>query len=203
RLDRTLAWPAANSRAGVEETAMAGKERPPTQRSQAPSEPARRGFGLRAVAATVASVAGPALKKRGLAQGRLLTDWPEIVGAKLAEISRPEKLVSAKGADGGGTLEVRVAGPWAVEIQHLAPTIVERINRYFGYAAVARLRLVNAPLAGAAPAPRPVTAPPDPATKEKLDVALAGIDDPALREALAGLGRALLDGGSPDKPAGR
>lgn len=177
---------------------MAGEKRPP-----APSEPARRGFGLRAVAATVASVAGPALRKRGLAQGRLLTDWSEIVGTKLAEISRPEKLVPAKGADGGGTLEVRVAGPWAVEIQHLAPTIVERINRYFGYAAVARLRLVNAPVAGTAPTPRPASKPTDPAAEQKLDSALANIDDPALREALAGLGRALLDGGGQDKPAGR
>jgi hypothetical protein len=179
---------------------MAGDERPPT-----PSEPERRGRGLRAVAATVAQVAGPALKRRGLAQGRLLTDWTEIVGAKLAEVSRPEKLVPARGADGGGTLEVRVAGPWAVEIQHLAPAIIERINRYFGYAAVARLRLVHAPIGGTGPAPAAAAGPRDPAAEAEFEAALAGVDDPALRDALAGLGRALLD--TPpdkrDKPAGR
>jgi hypothetical protein len=180
---------------------MAGDERPRTH-----SEPARRGNGLRAVAAPVASIAGPALRKRGLAQGRLLTDWTEIVGAKLAEISRPEKLVPAKGTEGGGTLEVRVAGPWAVELQHLAPTIIERINRYFGYQAVGRLRLVNAPVDGPSPMPRPAARPADPAAEAELAAMLAGIDDPALREALAGLGRALLDHApqtAQDKPAGR
>ena len=175
------------------------------ERQETPSKPERRGYVLRAVAAPVARVAQPALKKRGLAQGRLLTDWPEIVGARLAEYSRPEKLVPARGSDAGGTLEIRVAGPWAVEIQHLAPTIVERINRYFGYQAVARLRLVNAPLGPAGPAPRPTPAPRDPAAEAGLEATLAGIDDAALREALAGLGRALLD--TPpdqrDKPAGR
>jgi hypothetical protein len=179
---------------------MAGADRP-----RAPSEPERRGNGLRAVAASVAHVAGPALKKRGLAQGRLLTDWPEIVGAKLAACSRPEKLVPAKGADGGGTLEIRVSGPWAVEIQHLAPVLIERINRYFGYAAVGRLRLVHAPLPGVAAAPAPAPGPRDAAAEAALDATLAGIDDPALREALAGLGRALLETppDAKDEPAGR
>jgi hypothetical protein len=183
----------------VQEIAMAGETRPPTA---SPIE--RRGHGLRAIAAPVAQVAGPALKRRGLAQGRLLTDWPEIVGAKLAEHSRPEKLVPAKSADGGGTLEVRVAGPWAVEIQHLAPAIIERINRYFGYQAVGRLRLVHAPVSDIAPAPPAVPVAPDPAAEAAVEAALSGIDDPALRDALAGLGRALLEA-PPDrraKPAG-
>jgi hypothetical protein len=179
---------------------MSGDERPPS-----PTEPDRRRHGLRAVAASVAHIAGPALKKRGLAQGRLLTDWPEIVGAKLADYSRPEKLTPARGSDGGGTLEIRVAGPWAVELQHLAPTIIERINRYFGYSAVARLRLVQGPIAGLRPAPAPAPRPRDPAAEADLEATLAGIVDEALREALAGLGRALLD--TPpdkrDKPAGR
>lgn len=180
---------------------MAGDDRP----LPSAKEPERRGNGLRAVAASVAHVAGPALKKRGLAQGRLLTDWAEIVGAKLAEQSRPEKLVPARGADGGGTLEIRVSGPWAVEIQHLAPVLIERINRYFGYAAVGRLRLVHAPLSGKAAAPRPAAGPRDPAAEAALDATLAGIEDEALREALARLGRALLDSpqGDKDKPAGR
>jgi hypothetical protein len=179
---------------------MAGDDRRP-----APTDTERRSHGLRAVAASVAHVAGPALKKRGLAQGRLLTDWAEIVGPKLAEQSRPEKLVPAKGADGGGTLEIRVSGPWAVELQHLAPVLIERINRYFGYEAVGRLRLVNAPLSGSPPPARPAAAARDAAAEAALDAALAGIEDEALREALAGLGRALLDrpGGRTDEPAGR
>jgi hypothetical protein len=179
---------------------MAGDERRP-----ASSETERRGPGLRAVAASVAHVARPALKKRGLAQGRLLTDWAEIVGPKLAEQSRPEKLVPARGADGGGTLELRVAGPWAVELQHLAPVLIERINRYFGYEAVGRLRLVNAPPSGRPAAAQPPALPHDAAAEAALEASLAGIEDAALREALASLGRALLEspGGGTDEPAGR
>ena len=78
-------------------------------------------------------------------------------------------------------------------MQHAAPQVVERINTYFGFRAVRRLKLVQAPLppAPAPPAP-PQERPLAPAEQEELQAAVAEVDDRPLQEALLGLGRSLL-----------
>lgn len=158
----------------------------------------RRARGPRAIAATLPRIAGPALRRRGFAGGgeasvRVVTDWAEIVGQTLARDSLPERLSFARGAETGGTLRIRAAGPLALELQHLEPLVIERINRYFGYRAVAKLAFVQAP-AGVRPRPAPAAPPPAPTGPEaaRLGRTLAGIEDGPLRDALAGLGRAVL-----------
>ena len=88
---------------------------------------------------------------------------------------------------------MRAGGPLALELQHLEPLVIERINRYFGYRAVAKLSFVQAP---ATRPPRRATnaPPPEPAGPDaaRLAASLGGIEDEALRAALAGLGRAVL-----------
>jgi hypothetical protein len=154
----------------------------------------RRWTGMRSIAAPLSRVARPALKQRGLASGRIVAEWPEIVGATLAACSCPERLSQPR--DGGpGTLKIRVDGPLAVELQHLEPVIIERINGYFGYRAVARLAMVRGPLPApkktAAPPPAPDAAARDEAARQAAERA-AGIEDEALREALVSLGRHVL-----------
>jgi len=157
------------------------------------SKPTR---GLRSIAAAVDRVARPMLRRRGMAAARILTDWAEIVGPDLAAYSLPERLVP--GAHGhGGTLHVRVSGGLAIELQHLEPLVVERINSHFGYKAVAGLRLVQGPLPRANVSP-PVARRPIPAAEDAaLTARLEGIADTDLRDALAGLGRAMLSRGEP------
>ena len=100
----------------------------------------RRASGLRAIAATLPGATRRLRQRRGLAQSALFQDWPAIVGDVLATQCYPQRLV--RGAAGaGGTLHLGVAGPLALELQHLAPQVIERINTYFGFAAVARLTL--------------------------------------------------------------
>ncbi len=161
-------------------------------------ERGRRASGPRAIAATLPRIAGPAFRRRGFAGGgeasvRVVTDWAEIVGPALARDSLPERLTYARGAESGGTLRIRAAGPLALELQHLEPLVIERINGYFGYRAVARLAFVQAPAGFAArrapPAPPP---PPSREEAERLDRSLSGFEDGPLRDALAGLGRAVL-----------
>jgi hypothetical protein len=135
-------------------------------------------------------VAAPILKKRGLAEARIVTDWRAIVGDAVAERSAPERLVRKRGADQGGTLRLRVAGAWALEFQHMAPGLIARINGYFGYAAVARIQFIQAPLPAAKRPPAP-PAPLPPEAEARLAAMTAKIDDPALRERVLSLGRAL------------
>ena len=134
-----------------------------------------------------------ALGRRGLAEGALLVDWAAIVGDTLSDRCIPLKLSFAERARRcDGTLTLQVEPAWALELQHLAPQLIERINASLGYRAVARLALRQAPAFGwKAPKPKaaPVAAEPQAAMFD--DDRLGLIGDDGLRDALAGLGRSL------------
>lgn len=150
----------------------------------------RRTGGVRHLAALLPGLTRAALGKRGFAEGGIVADWAAIVGPELAASSLPERLAFPQGARRDGTLHVRVAGAFALELQHLEPLVVERINSHFGYRAVARLRIRQGPI------PRPprrssALRPVDPEAAREIDKAVETIADPALRAALVGFGRAL------------
>ncbi len=152
--------------------------------------------GPRALAALLPRAVGDAFRRRGFAEAGILTHWPDIVGSHIAAETAPERLSFARGARRDGTLHVRVAGALATELQHLAPQLIERINTYFGYAAVGRLAISQAPLP-AAPEPRqtPTPAAPDPAADAALADGLGSIADDGLKGALFRLGRAVRNRG--------
>ncbi len=157
-------------------------------------ETAPRRAGLRALAISLPRITKRLFGKRGFAEGGLAADWTGIVGSELAAHCRPGRLAFARGAERReGTLTLRVEAPFATEVQHLAPQIMERINGYFGYRAVARLRLRQVPYS-----PRPATdqaAPePQPEIAPELARRLESVEDPELRAALGRLGRALGPG---------
>jgi hypothetical protein len=159
------------------------------------AEAAPRRAGLRALAVSLPRVTKRLFGQRGFAQGGLAADWTGIVGSELAAHCRPGKLAFARGAERReGTLTLRVEAPFATEVQHLAPQIMERINGYFGYRAVGRLLLRQVPYS-----PRPATeqAAPQPQSGPQPEIApdlarrLESVEDPELRAALGRLGRAL------------
>ena len=150
----------------------------------------RRG-SLRAIAAEIPRIAGAALGKRGFGEAQLITHWDTVMGPELAAQISPERLSFPRGERRNGTLRLRVAPAFAVEAQHLEPVIIERINGFFGYGAVARLALVQGPPVQTAPAQPPLR-PLSPNEQATLDARLEGVADPELRQALARLGAALM-----------
>jgi hypothetical protein len=151
----------------------------------------RRG-GLRALASEVPRIAAPVLGKRGFAAAQLVSEWASVVGAELAAKISPDRLSFPRSERRDGTLRVRVAAGLAVEIQHRAPLILDRINGFFGYGAVSRLVLVQGPPARP---PCPAPARPRPLSADEravLDRRLDRIRDPALRDALRRLGEAVI-----------
>jgi hypothetical protein len=136
-----------------------------------------------------------AFAKQGFASTELITRWPEIVGAEIAAHSEPEKIrwprQVANDPSEPATLVLRVEGPTAIEIQHLSRVILERVNRFFGWQAVAQLALRQAPLTR-----RMVVAPTtlDPEATARIKATLGDIVDDALRDALARLGAAVKQG---------
>lgn len=159
------------------------------------NETDRRRGAMRALAADVPQVVKPALGKRGFSEGQLVAQWAEIVGAELARRMMPEKLTFPPGERRDGTLRLRVAPGFALEAQHREPQILERLNAFFGYRALARLALVQGPLPTETPAaPRRCR---DLAPSERLALAqrVAGIADSELRDALTRLGEAVIGTG--------
>jgi hypothetical protein len=163
-------------------------------------QPARsyRRQGWRALAESVAPLTAMLAGKSGFATARLRAEWPAIAGSHLAGRSRPERIIMPRGGrragNGGGILVVRVvSGACAFELQHQEPLICERINGFFGWPAVARLRFVHGPVT---PPSIPPSSPPALANRAAVDAAVTDIDDPALEAVLRALASQVLAPGS-------
>lgn len=156
----------------------------------------RAARGPVALSTLLPKIAGPAFRRRGFAEAAILAEWREIVGETLAACTAPIKLALPRGQAALGTLHVKVAGPFATELQHLAPQVIERINGFFGYAAVSRLALIQGPVSPYSSKPRRGRSPPVPAGGDGSDDGPRAIEDEDLRRALGRLGRAVRDAGS-------
>jgi len=155
----------------------------------------RRQGGLRALGGSLGTVTKRAFARRGLTGADIARQWPAIVGSELAAHCRPRQLRFPKPGEAvDGRLTLRVAPGWALQLQHLEPLVLERVNGFFGYRAVARLVLQQGPLPNL-PGPGPASRSGRPAPAAPLDRALAAklstVSDPELRAALEGVGRSL------------
>jgi hypothetical protein len=145
--------------------------------------------GMRPVGMATSRLAGAiAARHGGGILARLKADWPAIVGTELAAATWPQAL----GRD--GVLKLRVAATIALELQHRAPLLIERINLYLGRSAITRIVLLQGPLplpASPGPAPPPPLAAED---AQAIERQLALITDPELRDALIRLGKNVASG---------
>jgi hypothetical protein len=140
----------------------------------------------------VPKIVGETFARQGFASAELVTRWTEIVGVDIAAHSEPMKIQWTRPADGEerepGTLVLRVEGPAAIEIQHQGEVICERVNRFLGWRAVARLALRQAPLRRDERKARRGF---DPAMATRVAQTLVDIPDDGLKNALARLGAAI------------
>lgn len=161
---------------------------------KAEGEGRRLAMGPVPVARLVAATAKPLLRRSEGTLARLALDWAEVVGPALATVTAPERLTGQGKA--GGVLTIRASGPVALEVQHLAPQLLERIARHLGPGRVTRLKVVQGPPKGLAEeqAPPPVPPPIRPAEARHLRESLRALSDfpeGPLRDALARLGRRM------------
>lgn len=138
------------------------------------------------------------LAKDGLGKGgaativRLKADWPAVVGADLARVTRPDAVLAGRGARAGKALRLRVSGAAALEVQHRSGQIVERVNAYFGHKMIDDVRLVQGTIS--APPLTPKVTRPDPATEAAIAGRAEAVRDPDLRAALTRLGARIAAG---------
>ena len=152
-----------------------------------------------------------AFAKFGFSTTTLLTDWAGIVGSDFAKFTRPERLRWPRRQESGdenrkhnrentgATLTLRVDPARALEAQYGVYQIRERINGFFGYNAIAQIRIIQAPVT---PADNKVRLTPTPhrqpkPQKKPASPTLRAIRDDGLRRALTTLEASLDE--NPDK----
>ena len=166
--------------------------------SKRKAEEAPRANRARAVADMLPEIGGAAFRRFGFVQSSIVSRWSEIVGERYAGVSAPESIRFPPGKRSNGVLNLVVEGAHAPMMQHVAPVIVERVNRFFGYTAIERVqfrqgivRVAKAAARKAPPSLRPLPA--------DLGQSLRAVADPELRACLESLARGVAE--APDGPA--
>lgn len=134
------------------------------------------------------SVGGTAFRRFGFVQSSIVSRWKEIVGDRYAHVSAPESIRFPHGKRADGVLTLTVAPAHAPMMQHVVPVIIERVNRFFGYLAVARVTIRQGDVARVAKAaPRAELAP----VPVELGDSLRTVADPELKAVLEALARGV------------
>ena len=147
----------------------------------------------RAVCDMLPDVGRAAFRRFGFVQSSVVSRWREIVGERYAQVSSPESIRFPPGKRSAGVLTLVVEGAHAPMLQHVAPVIIDRVNRFFGYEAVERVQfrqgMVQVARARARVAPPSLRAMP-----VELGESLRAIADPELRACLEALARGIAAG---------
>ena len=171
------------------------KPKSPTTKRKAGAEDAPRSGRARAAGELVGQIGGVAFRRFGFVQSAIVSRWSEIVGERYARVSSPESIRFPTGKKSGGVLTLLVEGAHSPLLQHLAPLIIERVNRFFGYQAIDRVVFRQGrPLARSPKPERPQSSP----VSKELGEGLRQIADPELRACLESLaGKIASTSGTP------
>lgn len=153
-----------------------------------------RGGPAKPIADLMPQIGRTAFRRFGFVQSSVVSRWPEIVGERHAQVCSPESIRFPMGEKSDGILQLVVVPAHAPLIQHVVPEIIERVNRFFGYNAVKRVKLRQ----GTVQPPRADTARTVPPSLKPIPLelgdSLRDIGDPELRTVLEALARSLGSG---------
>jgi len=154
--------------------------------------------GAVAVSDLLPALVDPIYARKGLSSSQLVSAWPMLAGSAFAEctmietIKWPYQNTNGAPAYQGGTLVVRVDGPQAVYLQHEEQQIIQRVNRFLGFHAIARLKIIQAPITRIKKQKREPLPELSPAQERRLRDCVTAFDDPELNEAVLKMGREVL-----------
>ena len=150
-----------------------------------------RGGQAKAISDLMPQIGRPAFRRFGFVQSSVVSRWPEIVGEIHSRVCTPEMIRFPRGEKSEGILELVVLPAHAPLIQQVLPEITERVNRFFGYKAVARIKLRQ----GAVKPPEDRSRTKAPPSLKPIPIelgdSLRDIGDPELRAVLESVARGL------------
>lgn len=153
---------------------------------------------LTGVAETALPIMQQLLGQRGFMQMDLLTSWQSIVGEEMAQYSLPQKLTFPKDSHSDGCLTIMVpTGAFAMEIAQNEQRIVDKINVFFGYPAVKKIRILqNGSAQDFMPNKKPIDKVKKTVVSDKEESYITeltkDIERPELRDAVENLGRLVF-----------
>lgn len=149
--------------------------------------------GLATLVPEIRLLTRQALGSRGFSGADILESWEDIVGADLAKGVKPEKLTFEGNSRSKGTLVVKTAGgAFAMLFEHQKRRVMERINAFFGYPAVAHIKMIQGALKLSMPKIE-IKRPIEPEQLKKLVDKVSQIEDQELRERTYAIGQAMLE----------
>ncbi len=154
-------------------------------------------LGPRSVADIIGKVMEPVLARRTGMTLDLIKAWPQLVSEEFAKTTRPEKIDWPRRAHEDdpfepATLVVACESASALFFQHEQGPILERVNVFFGFQAIKRMRIVQKPVLqndGKKKAPAKILSEEE---KLRLQTLVEDIDDPELKKILENLGAGIL-----------
>lgn len=139
----------------------------------------------------------PVLRKRAGISIGLVQSWEEVVGARLASRTRPEKIqwprrMSDDDPFEPAVLVIACEGVAALHVQHETSEIIGRVNAFLGFNAVGRIRIVQKAVLAGKHRPKPVARPLSDIEKDRIAGTVGQIEDEGLRASLERLGATIL-----------
>lgn len=144
----------------------------------------------------VTALLDPLLAKRIHVDASLALAWPELAGEKLAGRSQPLKVTWPKRGSPDdpfepGVLTVACEGATALDLQYQTSELVSRINSFFGYTAIGRIRIEQRAIAVFRPKEKLKTKSLAPGEAAALLASVRQIEDEGLRASLLRLGESV------------
>ena len=104
----------------------------------------RKTGDLQAVSRTILPFARSILGQKGFVEVDMIANWDKIVGEELTDYVFPQRIEFKRGEKTDGVLHVAVpGGAFALELQHREKLLLAKVNSYFGYCAVSRLKIIQ------------------------------------------------------------
>lgn len=193
---------------------------PRKSKNSVPPKGPRRNKGFRQAGAPMRGTLQTIAGRQGFAESDVLLRWPEIVGPQLSTVCRPVKVSYGGDRSIGATLIVQTDSGRAPEVEHQQQLFVDRVNQFYGYRAIRRLRVTQSTgfgrtggfaqagtrpagfaegQAAFTPASSEPNTEPNAADQQRADAMTAEITSPNLRAALARMGAHVLAQGRASK----
>ncbi|WP_299811154.1 DUF721 domain-containing protein [uncultured Roseibium sp.] len=168
----------------------------------------RRSRDAKLLAELVGKAMTPACKKRGFASVDIIASWGDIVGERYGTKVQPDRLIWPRRPDRSdpenppdpATLVVHTDGATALLLSHDSAQVIERINMFFGWAAIGRIKILQKPVTVKAPEPRKELRSLTGTEEQRLEERLEGVENDRLRQALKKLGTQVI-ARNPDQAA--
>jgi hypothetical protein len=154
---------------------------------------------MRQIGGSIRDLLDPLMAKRANVDLSLALAWQQVAGEKLSGRTQPLHIqwpqrISPDDAFKPGTLVVAAEGSVALDLQYSSGELVERINRFFGYPAVSKIRIEQKPVMRFKEKQKRVVPVLNADEKAGLEASLSRIEDEGLRETLFRLGTNVLAG---------